>query len=94
VRRAAGLKVEPVSLDGGGAAHIARVAAEARKARPGETVLVVGHSNTVPDIAKALGDTSPFVLTDCDYDTLTVIDLGSSPPAVIHARYGTPTKAC
>lgn len=91
---AAGLKVEPVSLDGGGAAHIARVAAEVRKARPGETVLVVGHSNTVPEIAKALGDANPLALTDCDYDSLTIIDLGSSPPAVIHARYGATTRAC
>lgn len=91
---AAGLKVEPVSLDGGGAAHVARVAAEVRKAKPGETVLVVGHSNTVPEIARALGDANPVALTDCDYDSLTIIDLGSSPPAVVHARYGAPTKAC
>lgn len=90
----AGVKVEPVSLEGGGAIHIARVANEARKAKPGETVLIVGHSNTVPEIARALGDSAPVALTDCDYDSLTIIDLGHSPPAVIHARYGAPTKAC
>jgi broad specificity phosphatase PhoE len=91
---AAGLKVEPISLDGGGAAHIARVAAEVRKAKPGETILVVGHSNTVPEIARALGDTAPVMLTDCDYDSLTVIDLDQASPTVIHTRYGAPTKAC
>ena len=91
---AAGLAVEPVSLEGGAAAHIARVAAEARKAKPGETVLIVGHSNTVPEIARALGDPAPVALTDCDYDSLTVIDLSPSPPTVAHKRYGAPTKAC
>lgn len=91
---AAGLTVEPVSLEGGSAAHIARVAAEVRKAKPGETVLVVGHSNTVPEIARALGDTAPVALTDCDYDSLTVIDLSKTPPAVTHRRYGALTKAC
>jgi broad specificity phosphatase PhoE len=91
---AAGLTVEPVSLEGGGVAHIARVAAEVRKAKAGETVLVVGHSNTVPEIARALGDPAPVALTDCDYDSLTVIDLSKTPPAVTHKRYGAPTKAC
>jgi broad specificity phosphatase PhoE len=90
----AGLKVEPISLDGGGAAHIARVVAEVRKAKPGDAVLVVGHSNTVPEIARALGDKAPVMLTDCDYDSLTVIDLDQSPPTVIRTRYGAPTKAC
>ena len=70
------------------------MAAEVRKAKAGETVLVVGHSNTVPEIARALGDAAPVALTDCDYDSLTVIDLATSPPTVIHKRYGAPTKAC
>lgn len=94
VAAASGLAVEPVSFDGGGAAHIARVAAEVRKARAGETVLVVGHSNTVPEIAKALGDTAPVPLSDCEYDSLTIIDLDAKPATIVHARYGAPTKAC
>lgn len=91
---AAGLPVEPISLEGGAAAHIARVAAEVKKAKPGETVLVVGHSNTTPEIARALGDAAPVLLTDCDYDSLTIIDLSGASPRVVHARYGASTKAC
>jgi phosphohistidine phosphatase SixA len=40
---------------------VARVAAE-----PG-TVLVVGHSNTVPDIVEQLGGTRPAALAETDY---------------------------
>jgi phosphohistidine phosphatase SixA len=40
---------------------VARVAAE-----PG-TVLVVGHSNTVPDIVEQLGGTRPGPLAETDY---------------------------
>jgi broad specificity phosphatase PhoE len=91
---AGGVTVETVAFEGGTAAHIARVAAEARKAGPKDLVLVVGHSNTVPEIARALGDAVARPLTDCDYDSMTVIYLGRTPPTVIHARYGAPTKAC
>lgn len=91
---AAGLKVVPIALDGGAAAHAQRVADAARKAPAGATVLIVGHSNTVTDIARALGDPAPETLTDCDYDHMTVIQLGGAAPKAIHARYGAPTQAC
>jgi hypothetical protein len=54
---------------------------------------VVGHSNTVPLIAGALGETGPSEMADCEYDRLTVIsveDDGDS-PAVI-TRYGEPAN--
>lgn len=96
--QAAGLTVTPVPLEGGAAAHVQRVAALARQAPADATVLIVGHSNTVPDIARALGDAAPQALTDCDYDRLTVLQLGQArpkgAPKVIHARYGAPTSAC
>lgn len=92
--QAAGLAVTPVALDGGTAAHVARVAAAARQASADATVLVVGHSNTVPEIARALGDPAPQPLTDCDYDRMTVIQLGGPAPRVIHARYGARTEPC
>jgi len=91
---AAGLKIVPIALDGGAAAHAQRVAEAARKAAPDTTVLIVGHSNTVTDIARALGDPAPETLTDCEYDHMTVIQLSGPAPKAIHARYGEPTKAC
>lgn len=90
----AGLKVVPIALDGGVAVHAQRVAEAARKAPADATVLIVGHSNTYTDIARALGDASPETLTDCEYDHMTVIQLGGTATKAIHARYGEPTKAC
>jgi len=91
--QAAGVAVTPVALDGGTAAHVARVAAAARQSPADATVLVVGHSNTVPEIARALGDAAPQPLTECDYDRMTVIQLGAQ-PRVVHARYGARTEPC
>ena len=93
--QAAGVTVVPVVLDGGDAAHAQRVAAQARKAPADATVLIVGHSNTVANIARALGDPAPETLTDCDYDKMTIIQFdGPAAPKVIHTRYGAPTQSC
>ncbi len=93
--QAAGVTVLPVPFDGGDAAHAQRLADQARTASADATVLIVGHSNTVANIAKALGDTVAQAPTDCEYDQMTVIQLaGSAPPKVVHARYGAPTAAC
>jgi broad specificity phosphatase PhoE len=91
---ASGLKIVPIALDGGAAAHAQRVAEAARNAPADATVLIVGHSNTVTDIARALGDPAPEVLTDCEYDHMTIIQLGGAASKALHARYGEPTKAC
>ena len=63
-----GLRIEPVSLDGGGAAHIAAVAERVRAAPENAVVLVVGHSNTVPLIARALGYAGAADMPECEYD--------------------------
>ena len=52
---AAGIMPEAVSIDGGTEAHVSAVAARARQAGAEETVLITGHSNTVPLIARLLG---------------------------------------
>ncbi|MDP3747920.1 MAG: histidine phosphatase family protein [Phenylobacterium sp.] len=91
---AAGLTVTNIGFDGGQPTHVAAVTALARQAPATATVLVVGHSNTVPEIARALGDADPQPLTECDFDRMTVIQLGAGAPKVVHARYGAPTSAC
>ena len=88
---AAHVPVTEISLDGGGAAHIARVAAAVRAFSPADVVLVVGHSNTVDQIAKALGDPEPETLTDCDYDRLVVLTLDGEGANVVRGRYGAPS---
>lgn len=69
----------------------------------GRTVLVAGHSDTVPQIVEALGAPSPCppfevhpeygcMLPDPEYDHLFVVTLPAEGPAtVVHARYGAPS---
>ena len=40
-----------------------------------ENVLVVGHSNTVPDILKALGVVNVMPIADHEYDRLVLLQL-------------------
>lgn len=89
-----GVAVQTIALDGDVLAHAERVADAARKADKNATVLVVSHSNTVGAIARALGDAAPAMVTDCDYDQMTLITLGGLRPRTVHARYGAPTQAC
>jgi phosphohistidine phosphatase SixA len=42
------------------------------RAEPG-SVLIVGHSNTVPEIVAGLGGTRPAPLADTDYGTIWVV---------------------
>ncbi|MEY2498548.1 MAG: hypothetical protein QOD12_2104, partial [Verrucomicrobiota bacterium] len=41
--------------------------------------LVVGHSNTVPDLIKAFGIATPIQIADGDYDNLFVLVPGEKP---------------
>ena len=57
------------------------------KEQRGKTVLVVGHSNTTPDLAKALGVTVPAI-ADPEYDNLIVVQIAADGKAsVIRAKY-------
>ncbi len=83
--------VTPIVVDTrmGGAAHVKAVADSARAAR-GESVLVVGHSNTIPLIVRELGGTAE-PLTDDDYDDLFIVLIPPSGAVrTVHARYGAP----
>lgn len=82
-----------ISFEGGTEAHVRRVAERVRSLPAEAVVLVVGHSNTVPLIAGALGETGPSEMRDCEYDRLTVIsveDDGDSPTVI--GRYGEPAN--
>jgi phosphohistidine phosphatase SixA len=50
------------------------------------TVLVVGHSNTVPDVIKRLGVETPVTIGDADYDNLFIVTPGP-PPSVLRLHY-------
>jgi hypothetical protein len=58
----------------------------------GGTVLVVGHSNTIPAIVGALGAPQPKELCDSEYDQVFTVVLGDTgPPRLIRSRYGAPS---
>ena len=50
-------------------------------------VLVVGHSNTVPEIIKQLGVTTAVAIGDDDFDNLFIVSTGTRPSLVrLHYR--------
>ena len=83
---------EVVSLEGGGAAHIAATVARVRALPEDATVLIVGHSNTVPAIARALGYAEAADMPECEYDRLTVLHLAGDETHGEVRRYGEPTS--
>jgi broad specificity phosphatase PhoE len=91
---AAGAEPVAVSLDGGSAAHVARLVGQVRRLSPEAVVLVVGHSNTVPDIARALGATGAAAMDECEYDRLTVLTLTPTGAHAVTGRYGAVSPPC
>jgi phosphohistidine phosphatase SixA len=49
-------------------------------------VLVVGHSNTVPEVMTALGVTAPVTIDDNEFDNLFIVITGT-PPRFVRLRY-------
>lgn len=49
-------------------------------------VLVVGHSNTVPDIIKTLGVTTPVTVGDDEYDNLFIV-VPDQPPRLLRLNF-------
>jgi phosphohistidine phosphatase SixA len=62
--------------------------AKLRAEAPGEVVLVVGHSSTLPEIIQRLGGGSVLPIGDSEYDRLYVVSLTNSNRATVVAlRY-------
>ena len=71
--------------------HAQDVASAVRK-HTGQTVLVVGHSNTIPAIAEALGAARPAPICDPEYDNLYVVTIASDGKVgLVRAKFGTRT---
>jgi broad specificity phosphatase PhoE len=85
------LKLTPQVISTSDGNQAKAVAAAIRK-HAGQTVLVVGHLNTVPAIIVALGAAKPPPICDLEYDNLYVVTLGSrGKPPLIHSKFGEPT---
>lgn len=91
---AAALSITPEVVSAGPLAQHAKAVADQVRKHAGGTVLVVGHSNTIPAIVGALGAPQPRDLCDSEYDTLFVVVLADTgPPRVVRSRFGAPSVA-
>lgn len=89
---ALGITPEVIDVKGGVGEHVAGIAAAIRARYAGRTVLVVGHSNTVPAIVTALGGPKlPDICDDLYDDLFTVVMSSDGPARVVHAKYGAPS---
>ncbi len=74
----------------GGTAHAPTVADAVRK-HLGQTILVVGHSNTVTAIIAALGGPKLPDLCDSQYSTLFTLVLDGPSARLVQGSYGAPS---
>lgn len=86
---ARGLAVETVA--GGTAADQAKAVSEWVKKHAGQTVLVVGHSNTVAPIIAALGGPKFADLCDAEYSHLYTLVIVANTTRLIRGSYGAPS---
>ena len=81
------LKVAPVAIEPG-ATFAADMAAKILAEHKGGTVLVVGHSNTTPQVMKALGIETVPKIEESEYDNLFVVTIvEGSEPRMFALRY-------
>lgn len=94
--RAQGVEITVVEypsnpMGGGGAAstYAHALAERIREEHGGQTVVVVGHSNTIPPMVEALGAPSPGTIEHDRYDNLFIVVLPPGGPArLVRAKYG------
>jgi broad specificity phosphatase PhoE len=71
-----------------GKPDLAPLAARLKAEHPGDVVLVVGHSNTVPPLLKALGCAENIEISAAQYDDLfVVVPTGRGPPTLLRLTY-------
>ena len=94
VAEAAGVAPIVVPVSGGLAAYGTAVADMIRDRYAGHTVLVVGHSNTIPAVIAALGGPKVNDLCESEYSTMYTLRMsGSAPPKLVASHYGAPDPA-
>jgi len=58
-----------------------------RKDYPNDVVLVVGHSNTIPNLLETLGCAEKVALGDNEYDNLFVVEPKATGATLVRLRY-------
>jgi broad specificity phosphatase PhoE len=87
--KACGVEVTVREANAANNATYARdLANEIRQGPPGQAVLVVGHSNTVPELVQVLTGATPEPMADTEFDRIYVVSLPADGPArVVVLRY-------
>lgn len=69
----------------------ADIAREVLAANQGKTVVVVGHSNTVPQIVQAFSGVPIKAMEDTEYDHIFIVEVPvSGAPRLVNVRFGRP----
>jgi phosphohistidine phosphatase SixA len=86
-----GLTINPIQVDPEQPdAHVNAMLAALRK-QSGGSVLVVGHSNTVPKLIQALGGPHLPEICESVYDRLFVVTPTPGKTLIVQSRYGAPS---
>jgi broad specificity phosphatase PhoE len=89
---AAKLGLQPIEI-AAGKDYAELMAKEIREKDAGRTVLIVGHSNTTPDLMRKLGVSNVQDMADSEYDNLYIVTLGgTAPPGLVRLHYGAPAR--
>ena len=89
VAEAAGLQVRVRPIEGETGAYVDALVKEVLAAHPGKTIVIVGHSNTVPALVKGLSGVDPGEIAHDTYDRMFIV-ITSAPASgrLVRARYG------
>src|SRR5688500_14733808 len=80
--KAAGIDVHVKPVDATNSATYAKdLAAHIRQDHAGQNLLIVGHSNTVPEIVQAFTGVAPAPMADDEFDRIYVVTLPADGPA-------------
>lgn len=72
-----------------GESYARDLAAEIVAKHRGGTVVVIGHSNSTPNVIRALGIADPPPIADPQYDGLFIVTIADgTPPKLLSLRYG------
>lgn len=82
--------VVPLGNDGGDA-HVQAIVAAVRALPADSTAAVIGHSDTIGRIIKALTNKTIDPIEDDEFDKLFVVSIPAGSPSVTLLKYGNPT---
>jgi broad specificity phosphatase PhoE len=84
---AASKKLTPIEINTG--ETFAQDMATKLRAHHGGTIVVVGHSNTTPDVIRALGIENAPKIEDSEYDNLFIVTIGTNTePKMVRLKFG------